>query len=137
MPTTFPGSLFRSSVSAGFIFAWREKTKVKVINNRVGVRMSKSSEIIVMEMLEFIQREGGHARMWYVGVTDDPRRRLFDEHQAHYLDDAWIYRMTATEDEARRVEEYFLAYGLLEAGGRWRPDSCAVYAYRKSVRTEP
>ena len=100
--------------------------------------MSKSSEIIVMEMLEFIQIEGGHARMWYVGVTDDPRRRLFDEHQLqHYQDDAWIYRMAETENDARRVEEYFLAYGLLGARGRRRPDSCAVYAYRKSVRTEP
>jgi hypothetical protein len=99
--------------------------------------MFKSSEIIVMEILEFIQREGGHARMWYVGVTDDPRRRLFDEHQTHYQDDAWVYRMAASENDASRVEEYFLAYGLDGGRGRRRPDTSTVYAYRKSVRTEP
>ena len=30
--------------------------------------MAKSSEIIVMDILEFIQMEGGHPRMWYVRV---------------------------------------------------------------------
>ena len=99
--------------------------------------MVKSSEIIVMEMLEFTQRVGGHPRTWYVGITNDPRRLLFDEHQVHYQDDAWIYRIAASEDDARRVEEYFLAYGLDGGRGRQRPDSSTVYSYRKSVRTEP
>ena len=99
--------------------------------------MVKSSEIIVMEILEFIQREGGHPRTWYVGITDDPRRRLFDEHQVHYQDDAWIYQAAASEDEARRVEEYFLAYGLIGGAGRRLQAPCAVYAYRRSIRTQP
>ena len=55
----------------------------------------------------------------------------------HYQDDAWIYRMAETENDARRVEEYFLAYGLAGGRGRRWPDSSAAYAYRKSVRTEP
>jgi hypothetical protein len=99
--------------------------------------MAKSSEIIVMEILEFIQLEGGHPKAWYVGVTDDPQGRLFDEHQVHYQNDAWIYRTAASEIEAQRVAEYFLEYGL---GGRKecrRPDARVVYAYRKSVSTEP
>jgi hypothetical protein len=99
--------------------------------------MVKSSEIIVMEMLEFIQKEGGHPGTWYVGITDDPRRRLFDEHQVHYQEDAWIYRAAASEDEARRVEEYFLAYGLIGGAGRRLQAPCAVYAYRRSIRTQP
>jgi hypothetical protein len=99
--------------------------------------MVKSSEIIVMEMLEFIQQESGHPRTWYVGITNDPRRRLFDEHQVHYQDDAWIYRAAASEDEAHRVEEYFLAYGLIGGAGRRLQDPCTVYAYRKSIRTQP
>jgi hypothetical protein len=99
--------------------------------------MVKSSEIIVMEMLEFIQKEGGHPRTWCVGITNDPKRRLFDEHQVHYQDDAWIYRATSSEDEARRVEEYFLAYGLIGGAGRRLLASCAVYAYRRSIRTQP
>jgi predicted GIY-YIG superfamily endonuclease len=42
--------------------------------------VAKSSEIIVMEMHEFGQMEGGHPKTWYVGVTNDPQGRLFDEH---------------------------------------------------------
>jgi hypothetical protein len=99
--------------------------------------MVKSSEIIVMEILEFIQREGGHARTWYVGITSEPKRRLFDEHQVHYQDDVWIYRAAASEDDAHSVEEHFLAYGLDGGRGSRRLDSRTVYAYRKSVRTEP
>jgi hypothetical protein len=99
--------------------------------------MAKSSEIIVMDILEFIQREGGHPRMWYVGVTDDAQGRLFDEHQVHYQNDAWIYRTAASEEEAQRVEEYFLEYGLDGRKGGKRPDFRKVYAYRKGINTKP
>ena len=98
--------------------------------------MAKSSEVIVMELLGFIQSEGGHPRMWYVGVTDDAQRRLFDEHQVHYQDDAWIYRTASSELEAQRVEEYFLEYGLDGGKGSRCPGSM-VYAYRKSISTTP
>lgn len=62
--------------------------------------MAKSSEIIVMDILEFIQLEGGHPKTWYVGVTDDAQGTLFDEHEVHYQNDAWIYRMASSEMEA-------------------------------------
>ena len=99
--------------------------------------MTKSSEIIVMDILEFIQLEGGHPKTWYVGVTDDAQGRLFDEHQVHYQNDAWIYRTTASEEEAQRVEEYFMEYGLDGRKGGGRQGYRMVYAYRKSVSTKP
>ena len=99
--------------------------------------MVKSSEIIVMEILEFIQMEGGQPMTWYIGVTDDPKRRLFDEHQVHYQNDGWIYRTAVSAVEAQRVKEYFLEYGLDGGKGSEHPDSRAVYVYRKSVSTEP
>jgi len=99
--------------------------------------MAKSSEIIVMEMLEFIQREGGHPKTWCVGVTNDPRRRLFDEHQVHYQNDGWIYRTVASEGEALHVQAYFLEFGLIEVKGDLRSGSRMTYAYRKSINTKP
>jgi hypothetical protein len=39
--------------------------------------VAKSSEIIVMEMLEFIQMEGGHHKTWYIGITDDPPHSIW------------------------------------------------------------
>jgi len=99
--------------------------------------VAKSSEIIVMEMLEFIQREGSHPKTWYVGVTDDPQGRLFDEHQVNYQDDAWIYRQAASEIEAQRVQEYFLEFGLDGRKGALRSGARKVYAYRKGISTKP
>ena len=99
--------------------------------------MAKSSEIIVMDLLEFVQLEGGHPRMWCVGVTDDAQGRLFDEHQVHYQNDAWIYRTASSEMEAQRVEVYFLEYGMDGGKGGRRPDARMVYAYRKSISTKP
>ena len=99
--------------------------------------MAKSSEIIVMDILEFMQLEGGHTKMWYVGVTNDAHGRLFYEHQVHHQNDAWIYRTASSEKEAQRVEEYFREYGLDGRKGGKRPDARMVYAYRKSINTEP
>lgn len=99
--------------------------------------MAKSSEIIVMDILEFVQMEGGHPRMWCVGVTDDAQRSLFDEHQVHYQNDAWIYRTASSEMEAQRVEDYFLEHGMDGGKGGRHPGSLMVYAYRKSISTEP
>ena len=108
-------------------------------NTRVHMEegMAKSSEVVVMEMLEFIQREGGHPKTWYVGITDDPQGRLFDEHQVHYQNYAWIYRTVASELDAQRVQEYFLEFGLDGRKGALRSGSCKPYAYRKGVSTKP
>jgi len=98
---------------------------------------SKSSEIILMEMLEFMQKEGGQTKTWYVGITNDPRRQLFDEHQVHYQHDAWIYRTAASERESQHIQTFFLEYGLNEVTGDRGSDRRMVYAYRKSISTSP
>jgi len=97
--------------------------------------MSKSANIIILELLEFIYREGSDPKTWYIGVTNDPRKKLFDEHQVHYQNDAWIYRIATSEGEALQVQSYFLEFGLDESEEGWRPGACAVYAYKK--QTEP
>ena len=93
--------------------------------------MAKLLNIIIMEILEFIYREGGDPETWHIGVTKDPRQRLFDEHQVHYQNDAWIYRVATSEGEALQVQAYFSEFGLAEGEEEWQPGSCAVYAYRK------
>ena len=95
--------------------------------------MAKSANVI-LEILEFIYREGGDPRTWHIGVTHDPRQRLFDEHQVDYVNDPWIYRIATSEGEALQVQSYFLEFGLFEGEEEWLPGACAVYAYRK--RTE-
>jgi len=120
-----------------YAYVWNDTTGC--IQEIVLVRgaMVKPSEIIVMEMLEFIQREGGHPKIWCIGLTNDPRRRLFDEHQVHYQNDAWIYRTAASEAEALYVQTYFSQIGLYEVGGELRSGYRMVYAYKKSINTKP
>ncbi len=103
--------------------------------------MAKFINDITLEILEFIYREGGDLKTWYVGVTNDPRQRLFNEHQVHYQNDAWIYRTAASESEALQVQSYFLEFGLADREEGWQPGACAVYAYRKhtekSIKARP
>jgi hypothetical protein len=93
--------------------------------------MANFLNIIIMEILEFIYREGGDPKTWYIGVTNDPRQRLFDEHQVDYQNDAWIYRIASSEGEALQVQAYFLEFGLAEGEEGWQRGACVVYAYRK------
>jgi hypothetical protein len=90
---------------------------------------------IILDILEFIYREGGDPKTWYIGVANDPRKQLFDEHQVHYQNDAWIYRTATSEGEALQVQSYFLEFGLDASEKGWQPGACTVYAYKK--QTEP
>jgi hypothetical protein len=93
--------------------------------------MAKFLNIIIMEILEFIYQEGGDPKTWHIGVTHDPRQRLFDEHEVDYQSDAWIYRTAASEGEALQVQAYFSEFGLAEGEEGWQRGACTVYAYRK------
>lgn len=100
--------------------------------------MAKLANIIIVEILKFIYQEGGNPKIWCVGVTSDPRRQLFDEHRVHYQNDAWIYRLAASESEALQIQLYFLEFGLVEEEEGWQPGARTVYAYRKhNKKTSP
>ena len=45
---------------------------------------------------------------YYVGITNDINRRLFDEHNVSAQKDYWIYRTADSKSVAQKVEEYFL-----------------------------
>ncbi len=95
--------------------------------------MSKFINTIILEILEFIYREGGDPKTWYIGVTNDPRIQLFDEHQVHYENDSWIYRTATSEGEALQVQSYFLDFGLASVEKEWQPGDCVAYVYRKDI----
>ena len=99
--------------------------------------MVKSYDAIVLDILEFIHKEGGHPAEWHVGVTFNAGLRLFDEHQVHYQNDAWIYRTATSDGEARRVQAYFLALGMEGSEEEWRPGIRMIYVYRRSISTKP
>jgi hypothetical protein len=92
--------------------------------------MAKSSTIII-EILEFLCREGGAPKTWHIDVSKDTGQRFLDEHQAVSRSDARMSRVAASEGEALKIQSYFLELGLAESEEDWQPGARIVSVYRK------
>jgi predicted GIY-YIG superfamily endonuclease len=55
---------------------------------------------IIPEIDAYIQKEGSEYGSWYAGITNDPRRRLFTDHNV-VEKSWWIYREAHTVEDAR------------------------------------
>ena len=99
--------------------------------------LSKEAEKVTQEMYDHVQKCGGISSSWYVGLTNDPQRRLFEEHGVRRNGDACIFRTFSSNAEARKVENMFITLGASggSGGGDWR--STTVYTYRKTRHSSP
>ena len=95
-------------------------------------------ETLISEIQKYINNNGGVASGygWYVGVTADPRQRLFRDHNVNEQNGPWIYGAVASDDEARYIENYFLAQGCRGGPGGGGSDAIYVYAYRINLHTK-
>lgn len=66
---------------------------------------------------------------FYVGITNDIERRLFEEHNVSKENGWWIYRQAIDKKTAQHVEEYFLNKGMKGDTGGGTDDSSFVYCY--------
>ena len=72
---------------------------------------------------------------WYVGITDDPRQSLYEEHKA--LISKSITVSVDSVATARSVESFLIArYGMDGTPGDGN-NPRYVYAFKKSLNTEP
>ena len=74
---------------------------------------------------------------WYVGITNDINRRLYDEHQVDKKQDKWIHSPADSKDIAQEVEEYFLDKGMDGDTGGGYKNTTHVYAFKKNSHTDP
>ena len=88
---------------------------------------------------QFIDRNGGDHRRWFIGVTCNPREQLICEHCINSTRDPFLIVGCDTADEARRVE-----YSLRKKLGGWGkrfdgvdPAAIFVYTFRLSSATVP
>jgi len=85
---------------------------------------------------DFINYMGGTPDSnWYVGITSDPKKRLFNNHNVSEHTGKWIHGDAGSESIAREIEEYFLNLGADGGGGGGDGSSRYVYAYRKTSTT--
>ena len=99
--------------------------------------MAKSKQEILTEIDAHIDDCGGSYSDWYVGITEDAKRRVFEEHGVVKGKDPYIWRTAVSSAAARDVEEHFLDLGCDGGGGGGNEDADIVYAYKKSSRTDP
>ncbi len=93
------------------------------------------------EIIQLIQAaidsEGAHYPAWYVGITDNPERRLYEQHRVDRQDRRTVCVNAGSFMRAREIEEYFLKLGTAGGGGGGTTESTFVYAYYRTERTEP
>lgn len=66
---------------------------------------------------------------FYIGITLDIERRLFQDHRVEREGQWWIYSPADTEDIARRVERHYLDFGMRGGTGGGNGDGNVIYVY--------
>jgi len=91
---------------------------------------AKPEETVKKEIKEHIDKSGYPYSEWYVGISDDPEDRLFNDHKVEKKS-WWIYRECFNSEAARRVEEYLInTLGTKGDVGGGDEKSIFVYAYK-------
>ncbi|THB70065.1 MAG: hypothetical protein D6E12_03390 [Desulfovibrio sp.] len=93
----------------------------------------------MLEIDALINQCGGRYDEWFVGVTHDVAKRLFEEH--HVVEapgvNSYITRRASSNEAARAMAKLYLEKGCDGAVGKVSTDNDMVYAYRKKENTRP
>lgn len=94
-------------------------------------------EDIINEITKYVNC--GKYSSWYVGITNNAGRRLFNENE-HNVDKEhgrWITCPANSKKDAQDIEEYFLGQGMDGDTGGGNDESTFVYCYMKTSTTNP
>lgn len=92
--------------------------------------MSKDFQTIVSEIDNHLTNSGRrYYSDFYVGITNDVERRMFQEHHVSKDNSWWIYRTAINSDVARKVEQHYLDKGMRGGNGGGDDSSTVVYCY--------
>lgn len=89
-------------------------------------------EQIVSDFDNHIKKSGcRYYNEFYVGITNNAEKRLFEEHRVDKSKQWWIFSPADDEDIARKVEEHYLGFGMKggPGGGSGNGDAKYVYCY--------
>lgn len=99
-----------------------------------------------MQYEEIIQSINNHLKQsskpfysdFYVGITEDVKKRLFSEHQVNEKIDWWIYCYADTEEIAREVEKFYIEKGMDggKGGGKGNGETKYIYCYEINEHTK-
>lgn len=74
---------------------------------------------------------------FYVGTTNDAKKRLFDEHHVDKDHQWWIFSAADNEEIAQQVEKHYLQFGTRGSfcGDKKEGNAVYVYAYVVTPKT--
>lgn len=87
---------------------------------------------IANKVRNFTLNNGGNDARFYVGITNNIQRRVFDEHEVDKETDNYDFWDAGSHDSADRIERYLLKKHPYFEGhaGLGREDSKYVYVYK-------
>lgn len=92
--------------------------------------MALSYTDIIRRIDEHLDKSGKNFyNEFYIGITNDPERRLFEEHGVSKENSWWIYIPADNVETARKVEQYYLDKGMRGGYGGGNNESIFVYCY--------
>jgi len=98
--------------------------------------MAKSFNEIISDIDAHLLKSGKkYYSEFYIGVSKNARKRLFEEHHVDEEHSWWIYRTAASSDIARRVEKYYIDLGMRGGIGGGDNTATMVYCYVVSPTT--
>ncbi len=92
--------------------------------------MAKSKEEIIKAIDNHLQKSGKrYYSDFYIGITNDVERRLFQEHNVNKDTMWWIYSTAYSKAVAQEIEEHYLKLGMKGSTGGGSDDTKIVYCY--------
>jgi hypothetical protein len=96
-----------------------------------------SVQQVKYEFLAYIKEFDQTFSSWCVGISDAPKRTLFELHGVRADDDPWLYKQLLTHRAARTVYDYFVDHlkttGVRPAGES--NDFDCVYLFKIAPHT--
>lgn len=92
--------------------------------------MEQSYNKIVEKIDEHLRKSGKrYYSEFYIGLSNNARKRLFEEHHVDKENSWWIYVTAESPKVAREIEKHYLDLGMRGGTGGGNEDSKMVYCY--------
>lgn len=92
--------------------------------------MEETYDEIVKRFDEHLIKSGKrYYSEFYIGISENAIKRLFDEHHVDKENSWWIYTTAVSSEVARTVEKHYLDLGMRGGTGGGSNNSKMVYCY--------
>jgi hypothetical protein len=101
--------------------------------------MIYSVQQIKFEILGHIKEFGSNFNDWFVGISSDPNKALFEQHLVDKKKDIWLYKQAVSFAACKTIQTYFIMN--LKTDGSpvldGSEDTDCIYLFKKSKKTKP